>query len=93
MADKIEDGGPAYPRPEVWKPDGTMCALALDGMSLRDYFAAAALASVLSDHAHDWELTAWFGKHATGVTKQQILSRRAYDIADAMLSARKKGGE
>ena len=60
------------------------------GMSLRDYFAAHALASgYLKDTAEEWELRAWFGNSCGGVTKAEILAARAYNVADAMLVRRK----
>lgn len=71
-------GGPAFPT--KWR----------DGMSLRDYFAAAALHVGLSDTAERWELDRWFGRDAVGIRREQIMSHRAYDFADAMLEARKR---
>ena len=40
MADKVDNGGQAFPR----------AAPGNDGMSLRDYFAATALRGLLADH-------------------------------------------
>lgn len=59
------------------------------GMSLRDWFAGQAVASNLGVQASDYELTAWFGKHRSGITNAEIMAARAYDIADAMLARRK----
>ena len=72
--DTINDGGPAFPLKEPLTSDSL-------GMSLRDYFAAKALAGM--------ELTAednmgcgsfWYSASR--------LAKRAYSIADAMLAER-----
>lgn len=72
MADKIDDGGPAFPQNELshlgFEP----------GMSLRDWFAGQALVS-MGDRR--WEGDA-------NETATQKHARAAYAIADAMLSAR-----
>lgn len=76
MADKIEDGGPAFPQ---YIPEDA-CGSAYEGISARDYFAAAALTGMM----------------AYGMTEKldpDELAHDAYCTADAMLSARKKGGE
>lgn len=64
------DGGPAFPCEVVPKFDG----MVYDGMSLRDYFAAKAMASFLDGNYNDKD----FKMEATG----------AYRMADAMLAAR-----
>lgn len=53
------------------------------GMSLRDYFAAAALQGMCADHVA-------MGKIAekTGQQMDEMLARAAYHYADAMLRAR-----
>lgn len=65
----INDGGPAFPQAEY--PN-----LSQTGMSLRDYFAAKAMAAMLSQRC--------FPSDAE-------MPRIAYAIADAMLKAREKG--
>lgn len=62
------DGGPAFPVPDS---DDYHAA---PGMSLRDYFAAKALASLLVDSELDGP--------------PHEFARAAYDYADAMLDAR-----
>lgn len=64
------DGGQAFPMHE--RDDG------LCGMSLRDYFAAKALAGMLA---------AYSGPDCT-FPEQHMAARRAYEYADAMLKAR-----
>ena len=76
MSDKINDGGPAFPGEQGHIPDGTWNQTWESGMSLRDYFAAAALQGMLS-HADD------FRKFSP-----QSYAIDAYKYADAMLRAR-----
>ena len=76
------DGGPAFPRAHVpatvtdmgnWQHH-TPFVPAQDGMTLRDYFAAAALSGALYDAS----------------INAADLAKDAYGIADAMLAARDK---
>ena len=65
---QINDGGPAFPAQD-WKAKGNHHP----GMTLRDYFAAAALQGLLADGGgSSWEADA----------------KNAYQAADAMLKAR-----
>lgn len=67
-----KDGGPAFPTVDANRPaDYGTC-----GMTLRDYFAAQALANL--------NLQAHVSKPAA-----ENLAKSAYEIADAMLEARK----
>ncbi len=61
-------------------------------MTLRDYFAAQALANpnICTGSASDWQLRNWFGEHASGIRREQIAARQAYEYADAMLKAREE---
>lgn len=61
------DGGPAFPTPAGIQHN--------DGMTLRDYFAAAALKGQAHRFAHPHE-------------HRELLAQDCYDIADAMLKAR-----
>jgi hypothetical protein len=75
---KIDDGGPAFPIPygQVMSEDGK-------GMSLRDYFAAAALQGALAS-----------SDRADGETYEEVrknICRICYEYADDMLAARKEG--
>lgn len=82
----IEDGGPAFPCPETgveyyddkMKVAGCRVYPASVGMSLRDWFAGQALASmtVAPDYSNG--------------PCNQAMADRAYSIADAMLERRKK---
>ena len=71
MSEKINDGGQAFPLKEPLTSD---CL----GMSLRDYFAAKAMQSYLSDFECSWD-----------VDGLQVVADAAYRAADAMLKARK----
>jgi len=73
MADEINDGGPAFPFREQ---DGEGGYERFPGMSLRDYFAAAALTGILAD--------------PNGSGHLQEVSGFAYLVADAMLAARER---
>jgi len=74
---KRNDGGPAFPVGSDLGPASNICDGGYGGMSLRDYFAAAAMPGIIADAPsdHTW---------ATEVARQ------AYLIADAMLRERDK---
>jgi len=100
MADKIDDGGPAFPQPalppmfratpmqidaallntpgSILPIDAQPVSIELigQGLSIRDYFAAAALQGMI----------------ASGIAPQGNISVISYEVADEMLAARKKGG-
>lgn len=63
------DGGPAFPGPHHQD----------EGLTLRDYFAAAALPSI-----HDLRESLYLAHSADGIAEV------AYKLADAMLKARAK---
>lgn len=74
---KINNGGPAFPVP--LNPGESYQSHALcDGMTLRDYFAAKALAAVWRDIPDDAD-------RAQALIE---LGVHAYEMADAMLAAR-----
>jgi hypothetical protein len=88
---KIHTGGAAFPhKAKHWDSDSGCYVASLDhhepGMSLRDYFAAAALTAIISKLPED-ELAAICNGHCRAVGTP----RGAYIIADAMLAARKEG--
>ena len=66
MSKLTSDGGPAFPAD---------FQLYSTGMTLRDYFAAAALKGQAHRFAHPHEY-------------RELLAQDCYDIADAMLKAR-----
>lgn len=78
----MNDGGPAFPvrEAERFNPENneTHAIEQHWGMSLRDWFAGQALAGMLSSDGRP--------------TGDQAKAEWAYDLADAMLRARNKGG-
>lgn len=76
MNNKINDGGPAFPvSPEIYNGTG------LCGMTLRDYFAAAALQGNLASQSIDVG-------YYDGADSWNKAATDAYKAADAMLKAR-----
>jgi hypothetical protein len=67
-------GGPAFPAFEHHAGYGQM--LAVGGMTLRDYFAAKAMQSILDR------------EHGRSTTTLEFVGNHAYQYADAMLKAR-----
>lgn len=56
----------------------------------RDWLAGCALSgNIVRTSLQDYELTALFGKHRTGITREEIIAADAYQIADAMLARRR----
>ena len=93
MAKATDNGGPAFPHSYAQAAGG------LNGMSLRDWFAGMALQGMLSSEIYmreidvaaesfvgddDWRPTDAQKKRA----QINVLSRTAFDLADAMLRAR-----
>ena len=76
MSQPINDGGPAFPHTTQW--DGITPAINHHGISMRDYFAAAALTGYLGN--------------PEGNSKWEILdvAQFCYRQADAMLKAREE---
>lgn len=80
MAEQINNGGPAFPVPI--NPGETYQSHApCDGMTLRDYFAAKAMAVVWTEIPDDADRDLALDR----------LGRYAYEMADAMLKAREGG--
>ena len=72
------DGGPAYPT----HPDCPTSPAGWIGLSLRDYFAAAALTGLIAENAHEQSTGSWdlVSEHCA----------KAYEFSDAMLKEREK---
>jgi hypothetical protein len=82
MAER-EDGGPAFPqRVERQRGPFETEVTIYFGMSLRDWFAGQALAGLLASEEPDFQMPS-----------KAKLADTAYGYADAMLAARKEGGE
>ena len=82
MSAPIDDGGPAFPCQPL-DGQGMPCNAAQDGMTLRDYFAAAALQGQLSC------VETINAINKANVTGKEVAGS-CYDWADAMLAARKE---
>jgi hypothetical protein len=80
MSATTNDGGPAYPCESYVLKNGKQVTEAAQGMTLRDYFAAHALAGMLSDGRSNSNAIQWMPKEA-------------YGLADAMLAARKEASK
>jgi len=79
-----EDAGYAFPLHGIDGPTW-------EGMTLRDWFASQALNGALARTTMpDYELSAIFGKHRTGITREEIIAADAYRIADAMIRRSKQ---
>ena len=76
MTNKIDDGGPAYPC------ENQRFADSRPGMSLRDKFAGDALQCL----KNSWDSCVCGGS----TFSVQEIANKAYEIADAMIAARKK---
>lgn len=70
----IDNGGPAFPHDF----ERGMKEMEFAGMSLRDYFAAAALSGVVEVGCHE-------------SARPDEIAKAAYACADAMIKARKEG--
>jgi hypothetical protein len=79
MSAPQNDGGPAFPFGQVSEVTGAVInGYHNDGMSLRDYFAAAALQGMMANP----ECNAMAG---------QDVARNCYRLSEEMLAARKEG--
>ena len=74
----MKDGGPAFPTENfIDHGPNALHDVYHPGMSLRDWFAGMALTGVM----------------LKTTAEPQLLASLAYDLADAMLKVREKGGE
>ena len=82
---ELNDDGPAFPSGVAGPEYGDHAGECMEqGMSLRDYFAAASLAALSKDF-----------RSATGISENirriaELNARLAYLVADAMLAERKR---
>lgn len=76
---------PAFPTPSVVAPDGTTHDNGKEGMTLRDYFAAKALAALITgEGANDFRFNDGTGDNE----RMYRFAQTAYMMADWMLKAR-----
>ena len=86
MSNQIDDGGPAFPIPPYGTGDPRDgMTTARDGLSLRDWFAGQALATMTAS-------TYWCEDPQKKINLEHYgaEARTAYAVADAMLAARKE---
>lgn len=80
------DGGPAFPMAgytEMVEGRPHTLYAPMNGMTLRDYFAAQALTGyLLGARSEGWA--------PPNPTQQEFMARNTYEMADAMLAAREK---
>jgi hypothetical protein len=79
MSTPINDGGPAFPVASCPDANGQIC-WGTDGMTLRDWFAGRAMAGLLTQPAEIEFGASHFAK-------------ASYEMADAMLAARKENAQ
>lgn len=75
MSEQTKDGGPAFPLKEPLGSDAL-------GMTLRDYFAASALAGMELTVENDMGSGFWYSP--------STIADRAYAIADEMIKRKRK---
>jgi hypothetical protein len=78
MTTPKDNGGPAFPVAPTMNPDGSVWYHGKDGMTLRDYFATAAMQGMKANPLWDDNL-------------HESIAAAAYHMADEMLTARKEG--
>lgn len=86
----IDDGGPVYPGQWADFQPTTGDQVVREqwtGISLRDWFAGQALAQIGNEYVARGEVTRQAQEHA------MALAAHAYNIADAMIAARKGGAK
>jgi hypothetical protein len=81
---EIKTGGPAFP----WCGDLNETPFINLGMTLRDYFAAKAMAA----HYCDEGVMNRVAEEAEeqGIAEDDVIAARSYRLADAMITARKE---
>lgn len=77
---KIKNGGPAFPHSIMYLDSDNQFEIK-QGLSIRDYFAAAALTGYMSSMPNNVEPTEF----------KSSIARDVYEIADAMLAERERG--
>ncbi len=87
----IKDGGPAFARSATIFEEGTPYDEGDNGMSLRDYFAAKALAGVMANANPDVANMNHYRATEAKRTPLQQIAVECYAMADAMLAEREKG--
>ena len=83
--ERINDGGPAFPTPDVYHPNGQV-QYGSNGMTLRDWFAGQALVALLGNNE---TLVSLKGKKEQyALSFPEAMTKYCYQAADAMLKER-----
>jgi hypothetical protein len=86
-----KDSGPAFPCPDVFRPDGMHVSGGHSGMTLLDWFAGQALPQAIVDYDRLETRGPMSGiaHHPYGcraMSREQIIAAFAYRLADAMIA-------
>jgi hypothetical protein len=84
-ADKT--GGPAFPALPITREINGEMLYQAEGITIRDYFAAKAINAILGQY--DFEFFVDDKMEKEGNTFALVIAKNAYEMADAMLEARK----
>lgn len=84
----VDAGGRAFPRDSKWNLDGSFLQKGSPGMSLRDWFAGHASEADIEEH-RDFKVC----PETSMITSCRTREAAKYAYADAMIAARKGGGE
>lgn len=94
MSKQTIDGGPAFP---VWELNGKgQPEMTGFGMTLRDYFAAKAMAALIAEPLNEGQASTawhWTRQMNTLLSGPDITAHAAYMMADAMLKAREANSD
>ena len=90
MSERVDDGGPAYPSTEV-HPNYDF-PIHHFGMSLRDYFAAQALAGLLANPGGPFQANDMNGWDIVNCTLDDV-ARLSYQASDTMIATRARSFE
>ena len=83
-----ETGGPAFPRPAVFTEVHGLASVEQDGMTLRDHFAGLAMQAYMQVTLKQYPTPGADSTWVAGPGYDRIADH-AYQLADAMLEARK----
>ena len=83
------DGGAAFPQSRQFDANGNVISYESYGMSLRDYFAAAALQGILASVTRDHTATTPSATNGFPIDRRRYAAT-AFQYADAMLAERDK---
>lgn len=86
MSERVEDGGPAFPH-QFEDADGHPRYLQSTGLTIRDYFAAQALAGLLANPGGPFQANNMNGWDIVNCTLDDV-ARLSYQAADTMIAIR-----